>query len=97
MRQTGALLDQIPIAAIFITIALFKKKNWVIKKWMAIVLLVLVWFGFVYFVGSVQSQFHEDGKSGPDVLVGWQKRFMIITQALWLLYVAHEANRNLNS
>lgn len=96
LHQIGAMLDQIPFAAIFITIALFKKKNWKIRKWLAFASLVLVWFGFIYFVGSIQNQFPADGKFGPDVLVGWQNRLMIITQALWIVYISFETHKNLN-
>ena len=53
----------------------------------------MVWFGFVYFVASVQIHFPENGKFGPHVSVGWQNRLMILTQALWLIMAAKETIR----
>jgi hypothetical protein len=88
LHQLGAMLDQIPFTAVFITIALFRKNAWHINRLYLVLMLLLVWFGFIFFVGSVKAQFPADGKFGPTVLVGWQNRIMIVTQAIWLAYIA---------
>jgi hypothetical protein len=88
LHQTAAMLDMIPFAALLITVALFQKKSWKGNKPMLVFMLVLVWFGFIYFVASVKSQFPADGIFGPAVAVGWQNRLMIVTQALWVIYMA---------
>jgi hypothetical protein len=93
LHQMGAMLDQIPFAVLLITIALFRKKHWQINRWMLIVSLILVWLGTIYFIASIRINFPADGKFGPNVLVGWQNRIMIVTQALWLILVAYEVNR----
>jgi Protein of unknown function (DUF998) len=93
LHQLGAMLDQIPFAAILITLALFRKKDWKLNGPVLLFLLVMVWFGFVYFVGSIKAQFPTDGKFGPNVLVGWQNRVMIVTQAIWLAAVAFQVKR----
>jgi len=93
LHQWGAMLDQIPFAALLITIALFRKKEWDVNRWLLIVSLIFVWFGMIYFIASIRIHFPADGKFGPNVLVGWQNRIMIVTQALWLILVAHEVNR----
>ena len=94
LHQIGAMLDQIPFAAILITIALFRKKDWKINRAILIVAMLLVWAGFIYFVASVRAQFPVDGIFGPTVTVGWQNRLMILTQALWLIVVANEVMKN---
>ncbi len=91
LHQLGAMLDQIPFAAIFITIALFLKKEWNINRILLIISLLFVWVGFIYFVGSVKANFPADGKFGPNVLVGWQNRLMIISQVLWLAFIARNS------
>jgi hypothetical protein len=88
IHQYGAMLDQFPFAIIFITISLFIKRELKINKWFLIIAFIMVWIGFILFVGSVKSQFPNDGKFGPEVLVGWQNRLMIITQAFWLLLIS---------
>lgn len=93
LHQFGAMLDQIPFAAVLITISLLRKSELSGQRWILIFSLILVWFGFVYFVASVQIHFPENGKFGPDVLVGWQNRLMILTQVLWLIIVAKETAR----
>jgi hypothetical protein len=93
LHQLGAMLDQLPFASLLVTIALFKKNNWKADRWFLIILLVAVWFGFVYFVRSIQVQFPADGKFGPQVMVGWQNRLMIVTQALWISLIAFRASQ----
>lgn len=34
-----------------------------------------------------------DGKFGPNVPVGWQNRLMIISQAVWIFYISHQADK----
>jgi hypothetical protein len=95
LHQLGAMMDQIPFAALLITIGLFRKKTWQIKRWLLILTLVLVWFGFIYFVASIRTQFPVDGKFGSNVLVGWQNRIMIVTQAFWLIITAKQVRNNI--
>lgn len=97
LHQLGAMLDQVPFAALLITIAIFRKRHWFVNRWLLIVSLVLVWFGLIYFITSVRINFPADGKFGPNVLVGWQNRVMIVTQALWLIVVSKEINRIKNA
>ncbi|AYB33605.1 DUF998 domain-containing protein [Chryseolinea soli] len=97
LHQFGAMLDQLPFASLLITIALFKRNNWKADRWLLIVLLAAVWFGFVYFVRAIQVQFPADGKFGPHVVVGWQNRLMIITQALWVALIAFRAQQRTNT
>lgn len=87
LHQQGAMLDQVPFAAVLITIALYREKELKINSLCLLLMLLLVWFGFVLFVGSIKAQFPADGRFGPKVLVGWQNRIMIITQAMWLIYI----------
>ena len=93
LHQWGAMLDQIPFAALLITIALFRKKEWYVNRWLLIVSLIFVWFGMIYFIASIRVHFPADGKFGPNVLVGWQNRIMIVTQALWVILTSYEVNR----
>ena len=90
LHQTGAMLDQIPFAAILITIAFFRNKDWQVNSYILIMSLMLVWFGFICFVGSIQEQLPADGKFGPNITVGWQHRLMMITQAVWLAIIGQQ-------
>lgn len=95
LHQLGAMLDQIPFAAVFITIALCRKKEWHISRAGLILMLLLVWFGFLFFIGSVKVQFPANGKFGPKVLVGWQNRIMIVTQVIWLAFITANVKNKL--
>jgi hypothetical protein len=42
-------------------------------------------------------QFPADGKFGPNVLVGWQNRIMIVTQAIWLAIIERQVKKQMNN
>jgi hypothetical protein len=90
LHQFGAMLDLIPFAALFITLSILKKMEWHINRLLLLSSLVLIWFGFIYFVVSMATQFPVDGKFGPNILLGWQNRIMIITQVLWLAIISRQ-------
>ena len=90
LHQTGAMLDQIPFAAILITIAFFRNKDWQVNSYLLIISLLLVWFGFFCFVGTIQEQLPADGKFGPNITMGWQHRLMMATQAMWLAIIGQQ-------
>ena len=66
LHQTGAMLDQIPFAAILITIAFFRNKNWQANNSILIMSLLFVWFGFFCFVGTIQEQLPRRWKIWTD-------------------------------
>jgi hypothetical protein len=90
LHQTGEMLDLIPFAAILITIAFFRNRDWQVNSHLLIISLLLVWFGFFCFVGTIQEQLPADGKFGPDITMGWQHRVMMITQAVWLVIIGQQ-------
>jgi Protein of unknown function (DUF998) len=54
---------------------------------------ILAWIGFLAFVLTNVVMFPEDGTFGPDVLIGWPNRFMMVTFSAWLMTVAWQAAR----
>lgn len=58
-------LDQIPFATIFITIAFFRKRTWSVKKFLLIIALVMVWFGFFLFCRKRKSSISGRWKIWP--------------------------------
>lgn len=94
LHQLGATLDQIPFAIILISIALIRNNPfWREKKFLLISLTALVWIGLFTFIISLALQFPADRVFGPHVVVGWQNRIMIATQAIWLIVVARQVIR----
>lgn len=92
LHQLGASLDQIPFAIILITISLIRNNDfWKGRKRLMFGLIMLVWVGLLSFIISLAVQFPADRVFGPNVVVGWQNRLMIVTQAVWLIIVARQA------
>jgi Protein of unknown function (DUF998) len=48
---------------------------------------LMVWIGFIIFAGAVYAFAGPDPKFGPDVLIGWPQRIMVLTYAAWLIIV----------
>ena len=94
LHQLGAMLDSIPVASVLITVALIRKGNWWNRsKNILIWSVIMVWTGLIVFIVSMALLFPVDGKFGPDVLLGWQNRFMITVQSLWLIIMANQTIR----
>lgn len=92
IHELGAMLDSIPFAALFINLTLIRKNSgWFHARKALLWTAFLPLIGLIIFVGSVAVLFPSDGKFGPDILIGWQNRFFILTHAVWLIVVARQA------
>lgn len=98
LHQLGAMLDSIPFASILISIGLIRKNPlWREAKNTFLWSTLLVWIGLIVFIVSMAVLFPEDGKFGPNVLLGWQNRFMITVQSIWLIVVSRQIIKINNS
>lgn len=89
LHDLGAMLDQVPFAALFLAWSLSRNERWVKRRGALWALGALNLFGLASFVVSMAVMLPANGgRPGPTVLVGWQNRFMVLAHALWLLYVA---------
>jgi Protein of unknown function (DUF998) len=92
LHQLGALLDSIPFASVLISIGLLRKnKLWKQAKKKLLWSTFFVWVGLIVFFVSMAVFFPANGRFGPDVLMGWPNRIMIIAQCIWLMVVARQA------
>lgn len=96
LHELGAMLDLMPFAALLISWSLARHN----QAWRT-VRRALAWtaglplIGLIVFMASVTFMLPSDGTFGPDVLVGWPNRILILTYCVWLGVVAWKAN-NLN-
>lgn len=92
LHQLGAMLDSIPVASVLITVGLIRKnETWKSARKILIWSTFMVWIGLMAFIVSMIVLFPADGKFGPNVLMGWPNRLMIIVQCLWLMIVSNQA------
>jgi hypothetical membrane protein len=78
----------IPIAVALTGRSLARDPAWAsMKRWL-LWLTVLVWIGFLTFIGSLIIFVPANGGFGPNVLIGWPNRFMAVTYAVWLVVIA---------
>jgi hypothetical protein len=79
-----------PIAAALYGSGLARNQGWAALRRQLRWSTVLVWVGLLLFAGSVIvfgiiSQ--PVDRSNPNLLIGWQNRFMIVTYGIWLMVV----------
>jgi len=91
IHSMGAMLsDGILIGATLITLSLVRKNpNWSSARKPLIWTTVLAWVGAVGFTASMAVLLPQNGgQLGPEVLIGWQGRFVVAAYAAWLMTAA---------
>ena len=91
IHSLGAVLgDGIPIAATLLTLSLVRNNpDWSTVRKPLIGATLLAWLGFVLLTASMAILLPQHGgRLGPDVLVGWQNRFMVVAYTAWLMTAA---------
>jgi NAD/NADP transhydrogenase beta subunit len=79
-----------PIAATLYGSGLAHNQAWTVLRRQVRWATLLVWVGLLFFVGSVivfGAISQPVDRSNPNLLVGWQNRFMIVTYSIWLMVV----------
>lgn len=95
LHETGAMLDQLPLAALLITISLWRNPDCHPDRWTLVGSLLVLWAGAALFIGAMVVMLpSKDRPPSPDVLVGWPSRMFIVAHAAWLIPVAWCAARN---
>jgi hypothetical protein len=89
----AALGTGFPIAATLIGWSLARNRAWSPVRQLLVWAAGLAWIGFLVFALSMVVMFPDDGTFGPDVLIGWPNRFMIVAYSAWLMVVAWRALR----
>lgn len=88
----GSLGMAMPFAAIFISWALSRNKDWSPAKRSILWSAGFAVFGFLLAFLSLGAMLAKSGgEFGPGVLVGWPNRFEVLTYCTWLIIVAGRA------
>ncbi len=87
----AALGTGFPIAAALIGLSLARSRAWFPARRSLLWAAGLAWIGFLVFALSMVVMFPDDGTFGPDVLIGWPNRFMMVAYSAWLMVVAWRA------
>lgn len=91
----GTLGMVMPLAALFICIAIWKNSVWASARRPVLWATIFALIGFVVSAGSLGYMFSQtNGKPGPDVWVGLPTRFEIFTYCVWLITMAKQTAKN---
>ncbi len=77
-----------PIAITLIGGSLSQNQSWVSMRHRLPWMTALVWSGFLAFIVSIIIAVRVKGGFGPDMLIGWPNRFMMVSYSLWFLAIA---------
>lgn len=93
LHGLGTLLGipTFPIAATLIVWGLWRNSAWVKGRRSLLLAAGLTWLGLIVFVLSMATQFR--GAFGPEVLIGWQNRFLVVAYTAWVLVAAWQTNK----
>jgi hypothetical protein len=83
-----------PIAASVVARSLGRNHEWAPARRQLLWGTLLVWFGLLAFFASIVVSNiinPSAGRVGPEVLLGWPNRLMVITYNIWLIIVALRA------
>ena len=87
-------LPSMPIAATLISRSLARNRTWSSTRRVLFVTAGLTWISLVALGLSVAIMLPQhSGSFGPDVLIGWQNRFIVVANSGWLIAVALHAAR----
>lgn len=89
LHETGALLDQLPLAALLITFGLWRNSEWRSARRTLGWSLLVLWAGMAVFIWAMSvMKPSKDEPPSPDVLIGWPSRIFILTHCAWLIPIA---------
>jgi hypothetical protein len=82
------------IAAILVSRGLVRNPMWSPARKSILWSANLIWFSLVLMILIIAVTLPQNGgKFGPDVLIGWPNRIMMIGYCAWLMSVARQAVR----
>jgi hypothetical protein len=96
LHGLGAMLGipTFPIAAVLISRSLAHNPAWSAQRRLLYGAAGLTWIGLVIMFGSLFIMLGQNGgKFGPDVMIGWPNRLLVITYCVWLITVGRLADR----
>jgi hypothetical protein len=83
-----------PIAASIVAGSLARNQEWFTARRPLLWVTLLVWFGILSFFGSIiisNAINPSAGRMGPEVLLGWPNRFLVVAYHIWLIIIARRA------
>lgn len=94
LHDIGAMLDLVPFAALLLEWSLSRNERWASTRVSPWTVALLPTLGLLVFMVSIAILLPRNGgRPGPSVFVGWQNRFMIVAQCIWLFYSARRVLR----
>jgi len=83
-----------PIAAAFISWSLARNRTWSSARRWLLWSTGFTWIGLVVMFRSLFFMLAQSGgKFGPEVMIGWPNRLLMVTCCAWLITIARHADQ----
>lgn len=90
LHGLGAILgDGVAIGITLITGSMLHNEAWSPARWRLIGILAVMWIVYAWLIMSMPA----NGNFGPDVLIGWPSRMLLVSYCLWFIVIAWQALR----
>jgi len=87
-------IPSLPIAAMLTSASLGRNDAWTTGRRSLLWTANLTWISLVVFIASVLIGLSQSGgEFGPDVLLGWPNRLLVVAYCAWVITVARYAER----
>ena len=86
-------IPSLPIAAMLISLSLVHNKNWAPARKSILWTANFTWMSVLIMFGSIGVMLPQAGGFGPEVLIGWPNRLLMLTYYVWLMTVASSISR----
>ncbi|HEY8087754.1 MAG TPA: DUF998 domain-containing protein [Polyangiaceae bacterium] len=94
LHDIGAMLDLVPLAALFVGWSLWRSDRWLGARRLLATVSWIPLLALVVFMACMSIMLPRNGAHpGPEVLVGWPNRIMILAQCAWLMTLAWHLQR----
>lgn len=90
-------IPSLPIAAMLISLSLGRNKKWAFAKKTILWTANFTWMSVVIMFGTIGAMLPQAGGFGPEVLIGWPNRLLMLTYYVWLMTVASNIRKLTNS
>jgi hypothetical protein len=85
-------IPSLPIAAVLISRSLARDQAWSSTRRLFLLTAHLTWISLLLMAAALAVMLPQnDGRFGPDVLIGWPNRLLLVAYDAWLIVVAWPA------
>lgn len=94
LHELGATLDLVPMAAALVCVRLWRSSEWRSTRQALLATTIAIWVANAALIAALVAYLPAGGPPlGPEVLIGWPGRAVLVSYSGWVIVVARIASR----